>query len=104
MLPLGEAVQSRLEQRRDRMGRRFFKDTYSTGLHREKLIALLEPIVAGRTEESYEVSLVFQGVIDGGDLEGDERRREWLSAFFEDAPEWETTLREWIAEMRRLRG
>lgn len=113
VVPLGEAVQARLVRRRDRIGWNFFKRGYSSDLHRERFVAFLEPTVAGLTEESYEISLIFREIIDGEELTGGEpgtehpnllARREWLCAFFEDAPEWETKLRDWIAELSELYG
>lgn len=111
VVPLGEAVQARLVQRRDRIGWNFFKRSYSSELHREQFVAFLEPTVAGLTAESYEISLVFREIIDGEELTGAEpgtqptnllARKEWLCAFFEDAPGWETKLRNWIEELSAL--
>ncbi len=46
VVPLGEAVQERLVQRRDRIGWNLFKHDYSSELHRERFVAFLESTVA----------------------------------------------------------
>ena len=113
VVALGEAVRSKLQKRRDRLGWNYFKDVYSSGLHRERFISILEPIVAGRTEESHEISLVFQEILEGEELASRKQvnyghtltqRNAWLRAFFKDAPEWEPKLRKWISKMSALHG
>ena len=100
-------------RRPDRIGWNLFKHDYSSELHRERFVAFLESTVAGLTEESYEISLVFREFLDGEVLTGGEpdtqhpnllARKEWMGAFLEDAPKWETKLRDWIAELSELYG
>ena len=111
MQPLGEAVTKRLSAQRGKIGRRFFGTRYGTDLHHARFVAFLERTVAGSTEESYEVSLVFLEMLEGqlikgrqGKLQWDRvlKRNKWLKSFFKDAPEWEGRLRTWITEMHDL--
>ncbi len=96
---LGERVRQSLQKRRDTIGWNSFRQGYSRPLHRKKFIAFLKSLMEGDTPESARRKDVVRGWLQsrrGPYLVGNRRR--WLDAFFQDAPDWERKLLDWVKE------
>lgn len=108
---LREVVAEKLEWRRERVGRNFFKDPYRSDQHREPFAAFLAALVAERAGEAREHAAVVAGWFEEGrTLWGAPwppygPQRPWLRAFFADEPAWEARLTGWVEQTleRRLR-
>jgi hypothetical protein len=104
-------VAEKLEGRRERVGRNFFKDPYRSDQHREPFSAFLAALVAERSGEAREHARVVAAWFEerrtlcGAPWPPYGPQRPWLRAFFADEPAWEARLTRWVEQTleRRLR-
>lgn len=100
---LRELVDNKLSKRRHRLGWNFFKRPYSTVLDRKRFIVFLASLTEGKSQESTEYARVVEQWLDPP-IESARwlrivERQKWLHAFFQDEPEWENCLRQWVDKL-----
>lgn len=108
-VPLGEHVAERLRTRKKRVGWNFFHAPYRSSRHRESFVAFLGALIQGKSGDAVALAERFRGYLDPGPLPVNhiERYRwnfnrhmnRWFQAFFEDEPEWEPRLRDWVERL-----
>jgi hypothetical protein len=110
---MGDQVRQRITNRLVRTAWNFFKNQYDSKRDRERFAAFLTSVVSGRSIHSQSLASLFRQAIEdegpAGKLHQEvdyaihlwpvpwSRWHDWLSAFFEDEPDWEQRLRRWIA-------
>ena len=85
-------VESRVEGRRDRAGRRYFKEPYDSERHRRRFAAFLAAVLETCGDEARHLVPIWQDR-----LEDYFRARPWLECFFQDEPLFRDALDSWIA-------
>jgi hypothetical protein len=117
-VPLGESVRQALRHRAYRVGWNLTKRAYDPARHRERAVAFMEGLTAGRTSRLREVALYWQAALEAPpDVQWPwmgvvsvwhpgkryhPGRACWLQGFLADQPEWEPRLREWVAAVLAL--
>ncbi|MGN6759086.1 MAG: hypothetical protein ACTHMJ_22175 [Thermomicrobiales bacterium] len=104
-IPLENWIHDGLMFRIQRIARVHFRYPCDGGVASERFIRFLTTLVQGRTEQSRQLALYFNELLDPPELpvETDyvhspsRARRDWLKAFFNDEPDCEHLLRNWIA-------
>ncbi len=107
-IPLGARVEERKRLRVMRTAHNYFKTPYAGNLHRERFTAFLASLVEGRTENSRELALFLNDLLDAPESAArpsypcgaSPSQRQWLSAFLSESPEWESRLRAWIRQFK----
>jgi hypothetical protein len=104
--PLKEWVETQAKNRIRRIAARYFSKPYDTDLHRLPFSRFLQTITAEDSEFSTRIAEFFNAILHpstgplGQIAYRYERQREWLSAFFQDEPEWQAGLKNWIIKFR----
>lgn len=112
--PLREWVDSRLKQRVEFTARNFFKQPYDRALHRDRFVRFLSTLTQGHSISSRKLALRFGALLQPPEAADSIAQRSlgsrekqdqlWLQAFFQDEPEWERKLWDWVKSFPQQEG
>ena len=102
-------VQGKLERRRHFRGWAIFKSAYNAELHREKFKEIMQILYSNDVFQKTAAAEFFDYYINqkekvirfeyAGEVHTSyEPVRRWLEAFFEDEPDYKSTIQQWIRE------
>jgi hypothetical protein len=105
-IPLKEWVENQAAKRMRRIGRRYFSKPYDANAHRLPFSRFLQTLTTENSEFSGRIAEFFDEILHpstdplGRISYRYERQREWLSAFFQDEPNWRAGLNNWIIKFK----
>ena len=100
IITVRERVQTQLDQRRIRQAWSYFKQPYNSKLHRQDFVYFLSLLVESKSVQAGRAALEIRNWLYPSPADyyyrWNQWHYEWLQRFFQDEPEWELRLKNWI--------